>query len=241
MRIALFSDIHANLPALQAFFTDVEGRKVDALYCLGDLVGYNIWPDEVIAEIRKRGIPTIAGNHDLKIKLLKQDENLGEIDYAYHIGSVEAREYLSTLPEFIRIQFSLAKDPLTLLLVHGSPRSINEYLLEDLPEEYVKELLVEANTDLLFCGHTHKPYHRLIYTSGKYKHVVNIGSIGKPKDGDPRGCYVILTLKESSNLEDTQSIGVDFVRFEYDVEAAAAAIEASPLPNEFADRLRKAY
>ncbi|HEY0054609.1 MAG TPA: metallophosphoesterase family protein, partial [Pedobacter sp.] len=75
MRIALFSDIHANLPALKGFFKDVEQRKVDALYCLGDLVGYNTWPDEVIAEIRKRGIPTIAGNHDLKVKKLKQDEN----------------------------------------------------------------------------------------------------------------------------------------------------------------------
>ncbi|MBC8052191.1 MAG: metallophosphoesterase family protein [Sphingobacteriaceae bacterium] len=241
MRIALFSDIHANLPALEAFFSDVEGRKVDALYCLGDLVGYNTWPDEVIAEIRSRGIPTIAGNHDLKVKKLRQDENLQEVDYAYHIGSDEAREYLRTLPEFIRIQYSLSEELISVLLVHGSTRSINEYLSEDLPEEYVKELLLEANADILFCGHTHKPYHRLIHTSGKYKHVVNIGSVGKPKDGDPRGCYVILTLSEDSTLINTQSIKVDFVRFEYDVEKAAKAVEDSPLPNEFADRLRKAY
>lgn len=241
MRIALFSDIHANLPALQAFFSDVEGRKVDALYCLGDLVGYNTWPDEVIAEIRKRGIPTIAGNHDLKVKKLRQDESRKEVDYAYHIGSDEARDYLRTLPKFIRLQYSLAEEPISILLVHGSPRSINEYLLEDLPEQYLKELLLEANTDILFCGHTHKPYHHLIHTSGKYKHVVNIGSIGKPKDGDPRGCYVILTLNENSTLVNTQSIKVDFIRFEYDVEKAAKAIEASPLPDEFAERLRNAF
>lgn len=241
MKIALFSDIHANLPALKAFFSDLDNRKVDALYCLGDLVGYNTWPDEVIAEIRKRGIPTIAGNHDLKVKKLRQDEDLKEIDYAYHLGSDEAREYLRTLPKFIKFQFSLSEEPIDILLVHGSPRSINEYLTEDLPDHYFKELLLEANTDMLFCGHTHKPFHRLIATSGKYKHVINIGSIGKPKDGDPRGSYVILTLKEESSLVDTQSIGVDFIRFEYDVEAAAKAIESSPLPIEFADRLRKAY
>jgi putative phosphoesterase len=241
MRIALFSDIHANLPALKGFFKDVEQRKVDALYCLGDLVGYNTWPDEVIAEIRKRGIPTIAGNHDLKVKKLKQDENLEKVDYAYHIGLDEAREFLKTLPKFIKLQFTIAEEPIKVMLVHGSPRSINEYLLEDLPEQYLKELLLENNTDMLFCGHTHIPYHRLISTSGKYKHIVNIGSVGKPKDGDPRGCYVILTLKENSSLVDTQSIAVDFIRFKYDVEEAAKAIEASPLPEEFADRLRKAY
>jgi putative phosphoesterase len=241
MRIAFFSDIHANLPALEAFFRDVEQRKVDALYCLGDLVGYNIWPDEVIAEIRERGIPTIAGNHDSKVKKLKQDEHLEDVDYAYHIGSEQAREYLKTLPQFIKLQFTIAEEPIKVMLVHGSPRSINEYLLEELSEQYLKELLLESNADMLFCGHTHKPYHRLIPTSGKFKHVVNIGSVGKPKDGDPRGCYVILTLKENSTLVDTQSIAVDFIRFEYDVEMAAKAIEASPLPDEFAERLRKAH
>ena len=241
MRIALFSDIHANLPALEAFFRDVEQRKVDALYCLGDLVGYNTWPDEVIAEIRRRGIPTIAGNRDLKVKKLRQDESLEGVDYAYHLGSDEAREYLRTLPEFIRLKFSSTSEVLNIQLVHGSPRSINEYLLEDLEENYVKELLNEVDADILFCGHTHKSYHRVIATSGKYKHVVNIGSIGKPKDGDPRGCYVILTLKENSSLADIQSIAIDFIRFEYDVEVAAKAIDASTLPDEFSERLRNAY
>ena len=73
MKIALFSDIHANLPALEAFFEDVEAKNVDAMYCLGDLVGYNTWPNEVINEIRKRGIPTIAGNYDLGIGRTSND------------------------------------------------------------------------------------------------------------------------------------------------------------------------
>lgn len=241
MRIALFSDIHANLPALDSFFLDVESRNVDSLYCLGDLVGYNTWPNEVVAEIRRRGIPTIAGNHDLKVKKLKQDEHMEEVDYAYHIGSDEARDYLRSLPKTIRLLFSSGREQITILLVHGSSRSIDEYLLEDLDEAYVKKMLEEADADLLFCGHTHKPYHRLIACNEKYKHVVNIGSVGKPKDGDPRGCYVILTLNEDSTLSDNHSVGIEFIRFDYDVERAAKAIEASPLPREFADRLRKAY
>ena len=73
MKIALFSDIHANLPALEAFFKDVEARNTDAIYCLGDLVGYNIWPNEVINEIRSRHIPTIAGNYDQGIGLMSDE------------------------------------------------------------------------------------------------------------------------------------------------------------------------
>src|SRR5690554_4116522 len=73
MKIALFSDIHANLPALEAFFQDVEKRNVDSIYCLGDLVGYNIWPNEVVNEIRKRKIPTIAGNYDFGIGRMSND------------------------------------------------------------------------------------------------------------------------------------------------------------------------
>jgi predicted phosphodiesterase len=73
MRIALFSDIHANLPALEACLSSIEEQKPDAIYCLGDLVGYNIWPNEVINEIRRRGIPTIAGNYDQGIGLTSDD------------------------------------------------------------------------------------------------------------------------------------------------------------------------
>src|ERR1700750_1538001 len=73
MRIALFSDIHANLPALESVLADIESKKPDSIYCLGDLVGYNIWPNEVINEIRKRGIPTIAGNYDFGIGRTSDD------------------------------------------------------------------------------------------------------------------------------------------------------------------------
>lgn len=218
MTIALFSDIHANLPAFEAFLADLDSRKPDAVYCLGDLIGYNIWPNEVISEIRRRGIATLAGNHDLKTK-----------GYAYELVSAENRQYLNTLPAHIRLEFKLNNEQLNIVLAHGSTRSIDEYVLEDLDANYVKDMMAEAGADVLCIGHSHKPYHRSIDT----RHIINIGSTGKPKDGNPMGCYVLLTINDN--------IQVGFIRFEYNVEQAAKAIEGSPLPNELADRLRKAW
>jgi len=257
MVIALFSDIHANLPALEAALTDIDGRKPDAIYCLGDLVGYNIWPNEVINTIRKRGIPTIAGNYDFGIGrtsddcgcAYKTDEEkaMGKVSIAYtnEIVKPDERQYLRTLPAHISLEFQLNNDKLNLLLVHGSPRRINEYLFEDRDEKSLMRILKDANADIMCFGHTHKPYHRILRQEeeGKvhYRHAINIGSVGKPKDGNTRGCYVMLTIDEKSGITDEHSVQVEFIRFQYDVEKAATAVEGSPLPNEYADMLRKSY
>jgi putative phosphoesterase len=257
MKIALFSDIHANLPALEAFFADIEVRKPDAVYCLGDLVGYNIWPNEVINEIRKRGIPTIAGNYDQGIGLLSDDcgcaykteteKDMGKISISYtnQLVRPEERKYLRTLPAHIRLEFQLNRDTLILLLVHGSPRKINEYLFEDRDEKSLLRIMEQAGADILCFGHTHKPYHRILNSGTEaeplFRHAINIGSVGKPKDGDPRGGYVMLSIPEHGSTADKDGIMVEFIRFEYDVEQAALAIEDSPLPNAYADMLRKAY
>ena len=245
MKIALFSDIHANLPAFEAFLADLDKRKPDAVYCLGDLVGYNVWPNEIITLIRERGISTLAGNHDLKVKNLtpitKSELVESGKNYAYHIITQHGREYLTALPAHIRLEYQLNEKKLSILLVHGSPRSSDEYVLEDTDENYVIELMSEADADILCVGHSHKPYHRIIEVEDMVKQVVYIGSVGKPKDGNPMGCYVLITLNGNSSITNKYNIQVEFIRFEYDVEMAACAIENSPLPNEFADRLRKAY
>jgi predicted phosphodiesterase len=246
MKIALFSDVHANLPAFEAFLKDMDSRRPDAVYCLGDLIGYHIYPNEVIAEIRRRGIATLAGNHDLKITKLTPGapEQLAATgkNYAYHIVAQEHQEYLSSLPAHIRLEYRLGGAQLNMVLVHGTPRSNNEYLLADLDEQYVAELMNEAGADILCAGHSHKPYHRVIKRgNGSVGHVVNIGSVGKPKDNNSMGCYVIITLTNGSKLTDIESVNIEFIRFEYDVEASAKAIENSPLPDEFADRLRGGY
>jgi len=257
MKIALFSDIHANLPALEAFFKDVETRDVDAMYCLGDLVGYNIWPNEVINEIRRRNIPTIAGNYDFGIGRMSDDCGCSyKTDHEKENGSISIsftnsimkdseRQYLRTLPAHIRVEFRLNEDKLNLLLVHGSPRKINEYLFEDREEKSLMRIMEQADADIMCFGHTHKPYHRILPAAAgentHFRHAVNIGSVGKPKDGDTRGCYVLLTINDNSNVSDAKSIQVEFIRFVYDVGKAAQAVENSILPDEYADMLRKAY
>ncbi|PZF71620.1 metallophosphoesterase family protein [Taibaiella soli] len=255
MKIALFSDIHANLPALEAFFKDVETRNTDAVYCLGDLVGYNIWPNEVIDEIRKRGIPTIAGNYDWGIGrssddcgcAYKTDEEkaMGKISISYtnEVVKDEHRNYLRTLPAHIRLEYQLNEEKFNVLLVHGSPRKVNEYLFEDRDEKSMLRIMEGANADIMCFGHTHQPYHRVLSSgtegNNHFRHAINIGSVGKPKDKDPRGGYVILTIHEDSSLDNKDSVQVEFVRFEYDIEKAAKAVEDSPLPNEYAEMLRK--
>jgi putative phosphoesterase len=250
MKIALFSDIHANLPALEAFFADVESRKPDAIYCLGDLVGYNIWPNEVIDEIRKRGIPCITGNYDFGIGrssddcgcAYKTDEEkaMGKISISYtnEIVKDEQRAYLRTLPSHIRLEYQLNNDKLNVLLVHGSPRKVNEYLFEDRDEKSMLRIMEGADADVLCFGHTHQPYHRILQTGDCYRHAINIGSVGKPKDKDPRGGYVLLNINENSSVKDKASIQAEFIRFDYNIEKAAKAVEDSPLPNEYADMLR---
>lgn len=254
MKIALFSDIHANLPALESFLKDLDDRRPDAVYCLGDLVGYNIWPNEVINEIRRRNIATIAGNYDEGVGRAgddcgcayktDQDKSNGEKSIAYtnQIVKAEERKYLRSLPSHIRLEYQLNEEKFNLLMVHGSPRKINEYLFVDREEKSMLRIMEQADAHVMLFGHTHKPYHRILKDEkGNFRHAINIGSVGKPKDGDVRGCYVLITLDEGFALSKSDSFKVEFIRFEYDVEKAAKAVEDSPLPNDFADQLRRAY
>lgn len=115
------------------------------------------------------------------------------------------------------------------LLVHGSPRRINEYLYEDKPDATFARIAEAADADVIVCGHTHRPYRKPVGATL----FVNDGSAGKPKDGDPRACWTLIEVGQADVL-------VEFRRVEYDVEAAARAIEASDLPHEFANQLREA-
>jgi putative phosphoesterase len=257
MRIALFSDIHANLPALEACFESIDQQKPDTIYCLGDLVGYNVWPNEVINAIRRRGIPTIAGNYDQGIGLMRDEcgcayksdieKDMGKISiwYTNSIVKFEERKYLRTLPAHIKVEFQLNNDKLNLLLVHGSPRKINEYLFEDRDEKSLLRIMEQADADIMCFGHTHKPYHRIMPTATTgnpyYRHAINIGSVGKPKDGTPKGCYVMVTINEDSSTTNKNAVQVEFIRFDYDVEKAAKAVEDSPLPNAYAEMLRNGF
>lgn len=250
MKIALFSDIHANLPALESCLEAIDASAPDAVYCLGDLVGYNTWPNEVVQRIRTRNIPTITGNYDHGIGLgidecgcaykTAEDVANGKISIKYTNQSIgdQERRYLKSLPAHIRLTFKNEQQSFDLLLVHGSPRRNNEYLFEDREEESFIRILNQANADILCFGHTHKPFHRIFPTTEGVKHAINTGSVGKPKDGDPRGCFVLLTIDPDKTIFDQDLVTVEFIRFEYNVEQAARSIEESILPDAFAEALR---
>jgi diadenosine tetraphosphatase ApaH/serine/threonine PP2A family protein phosphatase len=263
--LAVFSDVHANLPALEAVLCDIDARlgrgEVDAVYCLGDLVGYATWPNEVVTAIQERGIPTLAGNYDEGVGLnsddcgcayvTDEDKARGAESIAYTNAAVTdaTRRYLRALPRHLRVTLAAPRDrkaaPVEVLMVHGSPRRINEYLFEDRPDDLLLKRMTEAGADVMLFGHTHTPYHKALAVEAEdgrtvYRHAVNTGSVGKPKDGDPRACYVLLTVDPERPKTDPAYGSVEFVRVEYDVEEAARAVEASPLPDAFAQMLREA-
>ena len=262
MTIALFSDVHANLSALEAVLADLDERaEVDAVYCLGDLVGYAPWPNEVVEAVRERRIPTIAGNYDEGVGVgsedcgcayqTEEDERRGaeSIAFTNEVISAENRRYLRGLSRHQRLVLRAPRDeeaePLEVLLVHGSPRRINEYLFEERPDRSYLRMMEAEEADVLCFGHTHKPFHKALRYSverggHRYRHAINIGSVGKPQDGDPRACYALLHIDPEAPAQSTDRVQVEHVRVEYDVERAASAIEESRLPDAFARMLGEA-
>lgn len=235
--IALFSDVHGNRPALEAVFDDLRAREVTRSYCLGDLVGYGADPNEVIDLIRSHGVESILGNYDEGVAWETGDcgcfyanaeaKRIGEASYAFTVVTVtaERKAYLRTFPRELHAALADKR----VHLVHGSPRRINEYLSRDRDERTYRRLAETEADDVLAFGHTHDPWSR---SYGKTL-FVNVGSTGRPKDGDPRAAYVLLRSSPGALVE------VEIVRLAYDVETAAEAVLAAGLPPALAQILRQ--
>lgn len=235
MRIALFADVHANLPALTAVWADIQQRGIADVYCLGDLVGYYPWPNEVVEFVRLHDIPTIQGNYDQSVgeELLQcgcdfpneAAAKLGEVSLSWTIDAMRPgnSRWLRDLAPTQRLNF----EDHQLLLAHGSPRRNNESLGADYPADQLLSMMADDPSDVLLCAHTHLSYHRLI----NGLHVINAGSAGKPKHGNPNVTYTILHLVG-------QSVRIEVVEVAYDFESAAVATEQAGLPTAFASTLR---
>ena len=243
-RYALISDIHANLPALTAVLDDIRVRQDSAAtYHLGDLVGYAPWPDETVELMRAAGIAGVAGNYDSTVATDyahcgckyedPRQEELAHLSYEWtrwHT-SARARRYLAGLP--FRIDFRPLGGHVagpTVTLLHGSNVLNTVYVHGERADSFLEKMGQGVGAragDVVCFGHTHKPWHRVV----NGVHFVNTGSVGRPKDGDWRAGYVLLDI-----LADT--VHVEIVRVEYDVEAAARGIIESGLPSEFAEYLR---
>jgi len=237
VRVAIITDIHANLPALEASLAAIDAMDVDRIHCGGDLVGYGTRPNEVCALIAQRGIPTIYGNYDYAIArdledcgcayVTKHDRELGDLSVAWTLAhtNVRSKDFMRRLPFDLRFDMG----GLRLRLVHGSPRKVNEYLFEEKPASLYERLAGLADCDVLVFGHTHKPWIR---TYGGVL-FVNCGSVGKPKDGDPRAAFALLELANGR-------VDASIHRVAYDVGAVADEVAASGLPVEYAEQLRRA-
>ncbi len=244
MRYALISDVHANLHALDAVLADIDCRQdASAVYHLGDLVGYSAFPNEVVSRLRERAISGIAGNYDstvgteykhcgCKVESPAQEE-LAHISYEFTKQAVSAatKQYLASLP------FSMELRPLgghlkgpRLLLVHGTPTLNTLYWAADRTDAFCLTMANHVGLDagdMIAFGHTHKPWHRVI----DGVHFVNTGSVGRPKDGDPRAGYVFVEIGDRAPT-------VEFVRVPYDVDGAVHALHAAGLPSALGDFLR---
>lgn len=233
MKLAIFSDIHGNIHALETVWDAIQREAPDAIYCLGDLVGYGAFPNEVTAFVRDSGVPTIMGNYDDGVGFdrdecgcaykddVSRQHGRHSLMWSRRETTDEHKAFLRKLEASIRFEF----DGVRVLLVHGSPRKMNEYLYEDRPQASFERLAAQADTDVLMFGHTHLPYQKQV--AGTL--FVNTGSVGKPKDGDPRAGFVTFDTDKPTSAT--------FHRVAYDVAAAATAIRASDLPDVFADQV----
>jgi putative phosphoesterase len=232
MRVALLGDVHANLPALEAVLDHAHRQKIDAIWNVGDFVGYGAFPNQVVKRLRKECVLNIIGNYDLKALEIKRKRKkwrkkraplkVHAFRWAYKNLSKKSRKYLRSLPEEISFEWYGRR----ILLTHGSPASNEEALGPTTPDERLHELAQMAKVDIVICGHSHQPFTRQVDEVW----FINTGSVGRSDDGYPRATYAVMQM-----LPDMMD--VEHFRVQYDVEKAVAAIRKNKLPEEFAQML----
>jgi putative phosphoesterase len=232
LKIALIGDVHANLPALDAVLEHARQRDVEAIWNLGDFVGYSAFPDEVVRRLRQDGEINVVGNYDLKVlgypdnkekwRKARPPEKGVSVRWSYKNLSGGNRRHLGTLPRDARLRVKGR----SILLTHASPAAIDESLGPHTSDRRLRKLAEEAQADLIVVGHSHQPFVREV---GDVR-FINPGSVGRPDDGDPRASYAILSLTK-------KRLKVKHYRLDYDVEKSVEAIRRADLPEAFAQIL----
>ena len=237
MKIAVFGDIHGNIEALKTAYQAALSANAEKIYHLGDLGGYSPFVNEVVDFLVKHGIEGVQGNYDETVAHdrehcgCKYEDPIQEemanksFEWTKKHASPETKEYLGKLP----FSISFIAEGKKILLFHATPSKNNLYWYADRPDKFFREMAEKTDADVMIYGHTHKPYRKDF--GGKV--FVNAGSVGKPKDGDPRACVALITIA-------ADKMNVEFLRVPYDVQKAVEAIIASGLPGYFADKLKEA-
>jgi putative phosphoesterase len=234
-RIAVISDIHGNLPALEAVLTEIDRIGVDGVFCTGDLVGYGPFPNEVVALIGGLAIPTVLGNYDDGVAFGRlacgcdypdpetMAVGVASLDWTKDSLFEENKEFLRNLPAKVRVSLGVAD----ILMVHGSPRALNEYLHAERLPDLLPELKREFYFDILVAGHTHRPY---VWQSDAGM-VVNPGSVGQPRDGDPRAAFAVFSVDGQDRVD------ARVHRVGYDIGRTVQAIRTAGLPPSLGETL----
>lgn len=238
MRFAVIGDIHSNIDALQSVLKDIQEKQVDFIVCTGDLVGYLPFPNEVIDCIRAERVLVVQGNHDEVIAHAKRmpleelermtvEEKCAKASASYTNAVItEAnRKYLRELPQALTFK----QGEREIVVVHGSPRSIKEYLYEDTP--VLAEISRESPYHVIICGHTHIPYHQEVGET----HYINAGSVGKPKHGDAQAAYVIVEITDQTVACERQAVSYDVTK------VAQAILDNQAISNDLIEMLEKGF
>jgi putative phosphoesterase len=242
MRIAVISDVHANLPALRAVIADVTSIGCDAVWCTGDLVGRGPHPNEVVEDVRRLGIPVIQGNWDEAVGMGREVTGViwaspeAEADGYASLAWTASRltddntSWLRQLPPTLRLEV----EGRTALLFHGTPLKENEYLWEDRPSRYFARIASDEGDDIFLFGHTHQTFHRVLGSA----HFVAAGSVGCGDESDPRARYAVLYVTEAEVVVGFRSVEYDRAAAERDMAASGLSVDllrVPPVPHPLVD------
>ncbi len=241
MRTAVISDIHANLEALTAVLNRIRMLRVDETVCLGDIVGYNANPNECIEILRSEKITCILGNHDVAASGVEEPENFNPLA---RTAVLWTREHLTSKNRTYLIDLQRERSVRDFYLFHGSIHDTNRYILyrEDVVDNFRELAHLRHSPEIAFFGHTHvmtvlSEQHGIITTSLSHedlslerakKYLINPGSVGQPRDGDPRAAFLVY---------DDLDRKVTFFRVEYDLRSCQDKIIYAGLPTLLAERL----
>jgi putative phosphoesterase len=236
VKLAILGDIHGNLPALQVAYDITKELKPETIYHLGDLGGYAPFVNEVVDFLIEHKIEGVQGNYDESVVFDKENcgckyEDHFQAEMAHlsfewtkkHVTE-KSKNYMKNLP----FQISFEVEGRRVKIFHATPTKNNLYWYEERPDNFFFLMTEKAQADLMIYGHTHIPYFKKL--NGKY--FINAGSVGKPKDKDPRTCLCLIDISRSN-------VQVTFIRRQYDIKSVIRAIIKSGLPYYFAEKLIK--
>jgi diadenosine tetraphosphatase ApaH/serine/threonine PP2A family protein phosphatase len=231
VRLALISDIHANLPALEAVMADVDRERPDAVLCMGDIVGYGADPGPCLAIVRERCDAVVLGNHDLAVAT---GEGIGMLPSHGQVAAEHNAEALSAADLAWLSQRPLTATAHGVTLAHASPQFPERWMRIEsffLAQEQFRHF----ETDICFVGHTHLPgvlseKLGVLRPRPGHRFMINTGSVGQPRDGDPRACI---------GYFDTETFAFDLKRIPYNVDRARQRIQEEGLPYALGRRLER--